>query len=135
MRFFYSMELEKDENVILDDGYWGSNKKLVLTNNRLLVLKRKGKVISNWEIENEVALDEIKEAYGMVDVFTSLSCLILKLKNKEQLLFNFRLTDAQMSGIEGNIETFISGKTREITSKFSTGINNQIHKISQKNST
>ena len=66
------MELEKDENVILNDGFWGSNKKLVLTNKRLLVQKRKGSVISKWEIEHEILLEEIEETYGMIDVFTSL---------------------------------------------------------------
>ena len=129
------MELEKDENVILDDGFWGSNKKLVLTNKRLLVQKRKGSVISKWEIEHEIFLEEIEETYGMIDVFTSLSSLILKLKNKEQLLFNFRLIDSQMPRLGGDIETNIAMKTKEITNKYLTGINNQIHKKSQKYST
>jgi tRNA A22 N-methylase len=129
------MGLEKDENVILDDGYWGSNKKLVLTNKRLLVQKRKGTVTSKWEIENEILLEEIEEAYGMIDVFTSLSSLILKLKNKEQLLINFRLVDSQMPGLTGNTGTFISMKTREITNKYLKRINNQIYKKSQKHST
>jgi tRNA A22 N-methylase len=129
------MGLEKDENVILDDGYWGSNKKLVLTNKRLLVQKRKGTVTSKWEIENEILLEEIEEVYGMIDVFTSLSSLILKLKNKEQLLINFRLVDSQMPGLTGNSGTFISMKTKEITNKYLKGINNQIHKKSQKHST
>jgi tRNA A22 N-methylase len=129
------MGLEKDENVILDDGYWGSNKKLVLTNKRLLVQKRKGTVTSKWEIENEILLEEIEEVYGMIDVFTSLSSLILKLKNKEQLLINFRLVDSQMPGLTGNSGTFISMKTKEITNKYLKGINNQIYKKSQKHST
>ncbi|MFC1487854.1 hypothetical protein ACFLRN_09245 [Thermoproteota archaeon] len=129
------MELEKDENVILDDGFWGSNKKLVLTNKRLLVQKRKGSVISKWEIEHEILLEEIEETYGMIDVFTFLSSLILKLKNKEQLLFNFRLIDSQMPRLGGDIETNIAMKTKEITNKYLTGINNQIQKKSQKRST
>ena len=125
------MELEKDEDVILDDGFWGKNKKLVLTNKRLLVQKRKGTVISNWEIEYEILLEEIEEAFGMIDVFTSLSSLILKLKNKEQLLFNFRLIDSQMPKFDGVIETNIAAKTKDITNKYLTGINNQIRKESQ----
>ena len=129
------MELEKDENVILDDGYWGSNKKLVLTNKRLLVQKRKGTVISKWEIEHEILLEEIKEAYGMIDVFTSLSSLILKLKNKDQLFFNFKLIDSQMPGLGGDIGINNAIKTKKITNKYLTGINNQIHNKSQKHST
>ena len=129
------MELEKDEDVILDDGFWESNKKLVLTNKRLLVQKRKGNVISKWEIEYEILLEEIEEAYGMIDVFTSLSSLILKLKNKEQLLFNFRLIDSQMPRLGGENETNIAMKTKEITNKYLTGINNQIHSKSHKHST
>jgi len=122
------MELEKDENVILDDGYWGSNKKLVLTNKRLLVQKRKGNFTSKWEIENEIILDEIEEVYGMIDVFTSLSSLILKLKNKEQLLINFRLIDSQMPELAGDTGTCIPLKTKEITNRYLIGINNQIQK-------
>jgi hypothetical protein len=129
------MELEKDENVILDDGFWGPNKKLVLTNKRLLVQKRKGTVMPRWEIKHEIPFEEIEEAYGMLDVFTSLSSLILKLKNKEQLLFNFRLIDAQMPRLEEYIDTSIALKTKEITNKYLTGINNQIHKKTQKHST
>ena len=128
------MELEKDEKVILDDGYWGSNKKLVLTNKRLLVQKRKGTVTSKWEIENEILLDEIEEVYGMIDVFTSLSSLILKLKNKEQLLINFRLIDSQMPSLGGDTGTFLPMKTKEITDKYLTGINHQIQKKLQKHS-
>ena len=70
----------------------------------------------------------------MIDVFTSLSSLILKLKNKDQLLFNFRLIDSQMPGLKGDIETFIPMKTKEITDKYLTGINHQIHKKLQKHS-
>jgi len=129
------MELEKDENVILDDGFWESNKKLVLTTKRLLVQKRKGTIISKWKNENEILLEEIEEAYGMIDVFTSFSSLILKLKNKEQLLFNFRLIDSQMSRLGGDTGTFIPLKTKKITDKYLTAINHQIHKKLQKHST
>ena len=129
------MELEKDENVILDDGFWGLNKKLVLTNKRLLVQKRQGMVISKWEIEHEILLEEIEEANGMMDVFTSLSSLILKLKNKDQLLFNFKLIDSQMPRLGEDIGTNIATKTKEITNKYLKSINNQIHKKSQNHST
>ena len=120
------MKLRKDENVILDNGFWGPNKKLVLTNMRLLVQKRKRTVKSNWEIENEILLEEIEEAYGMIDVFTSLSSLVLKLKNKDQLLFNFRLIDSQMPSLKEDSANHISEQTKEITDKFTKAINQQI---------
>lgn len=126
MRFFYVMKLEKGENLILDDGFWGSNKMLVLTNTRLVVQKRKGTIKSKWEIENEILLEEIEEAYGMIDVFTSLSSLVLKLKNNDQLLFNFRLVDSQMPGLGEDSKNFISTKTKEITDKYLKAINQQI---------
>ena len=128
------MELEKDEKVILDDGFWGLKTKLVLTNKRLLVQKRKGTITSKWIIENETPLEEIEEAYGMIDVFTSLSSLILKLKNKDQLLFNFRLIDSQMPSLEGDTGSLVPIKTKEITNKYLTGINHLIHKKLQKHS-
>ena len=83
------MELEKDENVILDDGFWGLNKKLVLTNKRLLVQKRKGTIISKWEIEHEILLEEIEDAYGMIDVFTSLLKLNFEAKKQRTTTFQF----------------------------------------------
>jgi len=124
------MILRKDENVILDNVFWGPNKKLVLTNMRLLVQKRKGTVKSNWEIENEILLEEIEEVYGMIDVFTSLSSLVLKLKNKDQLLFNFRLIDSQMPSLKEDSANHISKQTKEITDKFTKAINQQIYKKS-----
>lgn len=122
------MELEEDENTILDDGFWGSKKKLVLTNKRLIVQKQEGIIRLTWKLENEILLEEVEEAYGMLDVFTSLSSLILKLKNNEQLIFNFRLVDTQMSMFGGDTRFSIPMKTKEITDKYLTEINNQILK-------
>lgn len=122
------MELEKDEDLILDDGLWGSNKKLVLTTKRLLVQKRKGTVISKWEVEYEIRLEEIEEASGMIDVFTSLSSLILKLKNKEHLFVNFSLIDPQLCRLERDPESDLAVKTKEITNKYLAIIKSLIHR-------
>ena len=126
--FFIFMELEKDEDLILDDGLWGSNKKLVLTTKRLLVQKRKGTVISKWEVEYEIRLEEIEEASGMIDVFTSLSSLILKLKNKEHLFVNFSLIDPQLCRLERDPESDLAVKTKEITNKYLAIIKSLIHR-------
>lgn len=122
------MELEKDEVLILDDGLWGKNKKLVLTTKRLLVQMRKGTVISKWEVEYEIRLEEIEEAYGMVDVFTSLSSLILKLKNNEHFFVNFRLIDPQLCRLERDPESDLAVKTKEITNKYLRAIKRLIHR-------
>ena len=127
------MELEEDENVILDDGFWGSKKKLVLTNKRLLVQNGNGIFRLRWKTENEIPLNEIEEAYGMMDTFTSLSSLILKLKNNEKLHFIFRLIDSQMLSLVGDAGTLIPMKTRAITDKYVTAINHQIQNKFQEN--
>ena len=122
------MELEKDETVLIDECFWGSKKKLVLTNRRLLVQKRKGIVRKRWKTENEISLDEIEEAYRMMDLFTSLSSLILSLRNREKMHFVFRLTDSQMPSLIGDVGTLIPMETRAITNKYVTAINRQIQK-------
>ena len=127
------MELEEDENVILDEGFWGYRKKLVLTNKRLLVQKGKGLFRLTWKIENEIPLGEIEEAYGMMETFTSLSLLILKLKNKEQVHFNFRLTDSQMPSLMGGAGALIPMEAKAITDKYVTAINHQIQNKFQEN--
>ena len=127
------MELEEDENVILDDGFWGSKKKLVLTNKRLLVQNGNGIFRLRWKTENEIPLNEIEEAYGMMDTFTSLSSLILKLKNNEKLHFIFRLIGSQMLSLVGDAGTLIPMKTRAITDKYVTAINHQIQNKFQEN--
>ena len=127
------MELEEDENVILDDGFWGSKKKLVLTNKRLLVQNGNGIFRLRWKTENEIPLNEIEEAYGMMDTFTSLSSLILKLKNNEKMHFIFRLIDSQMLSLVEDAGTLIPMKTRAITDKYVTAINHQIQNKFQEN--
>ena len=92
------MDLKQDETLILDNIVWDSTKKLVLTNRRLLVYSKKSSKFShNWELHTEIALEDVQEAYGMLDVFTSLSSLVIKLKNGDVLQFTFRIVDSQES--------------------------------------
>ena len=46
-----NVELQKDEVLIFDNVVWDSNKKLVLTNKRLLVYSKKSNTFSrNWKL-------------------------------------------------------------------------------------
>ena len=112
------MELEEDENVILESYFGASKKKLVLTNKRLFI-HEKNRFGLKWKTSNKIALEEIEEAHGMVDTITSLSILVLKLKNGEQMQFTFSQRDA------GTLNPL---KSKEFRDDYLTKINQQIKK-------
>ncbi len=129
------MELEEKENIILDEGPLGYRKKLILTNKRLLVHKGKGFFKVTWKIEQEIPLTKIEEATEHMDTFTSMSSLILKLKNKEKMNFRFKLTDSQMVGsmFGGDAGSMMTIKVKAVTDKYVTAINHQINKKTEEN--
>ena len=65
--------------------FWDSKEKLVLTDDHLLIQQWKGIFRLTWNIE--ISFGE-NEDYGIMDTYTSLSSLTLKLRNKEQIHFN-----------------------------------------------
>lgn len=120
------MELEQDETLILDNIVWDSNKKLVLTNKRLLVYSKKSNSFShNWELHTEIGIADIQDAYGMFDVFTNLSSLVIKLKNEDVLQFTFRIIDSQECNLAFS-NSSIFKQSKEIMDKYLKAILQQI---------
>jgi len=123
-----NMELKRNETLILDNIVWDSNKKLVLTNKRLLVYSKKSNTFShNWELHTEIALEDIQDSYGMLDVFTNLSSLVIKLKNGDVLQFTFRTVDSQESQL-ADPNSSISKQSKETMEKYLKAIIQQITK-------
>jgi len=121
------MELDKDENIILDDGNLGFRKKLTLTNNRLIILKGKGLFKVSWKKEEEILIEEIEEAYAHVDSFTSLSVMKLRMKNGKTKDIRFKLSDSQMVGASlGDVGGAIPMKVKSITDRWVNAINKLI---------
>ena len=104
------MKLEQDEQLILDNKFPKSKRRLVLTDKRLLVQDKK-------ETISEIFLNQIKEARGVVDSLTSCSSLILNMKDGEQIQVTFEI----ISG--GHV---IPEESKKITDNFLMAINNQI---------
>ena len=128
------MELEEDEDVILDEGIFGFRKKLLLTNKRIIVQKAKGLFSVTWKTENEIPLSEIEEATEWMDPLSSQSSMILKLKNKEKIYFNFKLTDSEIAvSMLGETGSTLSIKSKAITDKYVTAINHQLNKKAEEN--
>ena len=104
------MKLEQDEQLILDNKFTKSKMRLVLTDKRLLVQKKR-------EIISEISLNQIKEAHGVLNSLTSCSSLILNMKDGEQIQVTFEvLTGGQV----------IPEESKKITDNFLIAINNQI---------
>jgi len=120
------MELEEDEEVILDNGIFGTMERLVLTNKRLLLQTGTGALFRvSWETQHEIPLSNIEEAYSEMGTFLSLSILNVRLKNKEVICFSFKLTGSQMLSTMGNHGIMVT-KVKEITDEYVTAINNRI---------
>ena len=114
------MEIEEVENELLNTVFKKSGKKLVLTNKRLLVHDRKGNFYPKWELGTEIPLEEIKEAYGTLDTITSLSILVLTLKNGEQIHITFALSSVGTSDPE---------KSETLRDKYLAVIKDEIKKL------
>lgn len=69
------LELSSGENIILEDGNIGWNRKLVLTNKRLVFLQGKGVFKKTFSVESEIPLDTIQEACMHSDTCISTSDL------------------------------------------------------------
>lgn len=123
-----SMELEKDEKIVLDKGALGFRKKLTLTNKRLIVQEGKGLLSVKWKIAEEIPIREISEAYAEVGSFTAMSTLMLKLKNGATKEFHLKLNDSQMLGsfLSTDMGTDLPMRMKFVVDRWVTAINHLI---------
>jgi hypothetical protein len=124
------IKLEEDEKILLDDALIGFRRKLVLTNKRLLVQKGKGMFNITWVFENnyQILLSDIEEATAEMDTFTSISTLVLKLKNQKKVIIRIGLNDSQLaSSMLGGLQYIGPIKLKAIVDKYMNSINHQLH--------
>lgn len=77
--------LSEGEEIILDNGNIGRNKKLVLTNKRLIFLQGKGRFNKTFHKEDEIPIEDIESAH----YDTEFGAVVLKLKNGEKEIIEF----------------------------------------------
>jgi hypothetical protein len=72
--------LSEGEEIIFDDGKIGRNKKLVLTNKRLIFLQSKGRINRTYQKEDEIPIEDIESARYDPEF----GAIMLQLKNGEK---------------------------------------------------
>ena len=72
--------LSQGESIILEDGNIGRNKKVVLTNKRLIFLESKGEFDKTYHKEDEIPIDDIEFAHYDAEF----GAIVLQLKNGEK---------------------------------------------------
>ena len=82
--------LSEGEEIIFDDGNIGRNKKLVLTNRRLIFLQGSGRFNKTYQKEDEIAIEDIESAH----YDTEFGAVTLQLKNGEKDLVEFGMSDS-----------------------------------------
>lgn len=124
------MELEKDENIILDDGPLGFRRKLTLTNKRLIIQKGEGLFRVTWKQESEIPLAEIEEAYLVADSFSALSSIKLRMKNGESVDLQLKLGDTQALGasLAADTLTDMAVRMKILNDRWISAINNRLRK-------
>ena len=127
------MQFDSGEEIILDDGYYGYRKKLTLTNKRLIIRKGKGVFSVTWELESEILLKDIEEAYidADMDVFSCSNHAMLKMKNGESLELRLELSSDATLGALGaaDIDTDMILRRKGLFNKWVFAINNQLQKL------
>ncbi len=96
--------LSEGEEIIFDDGHIGRNKKLVLTNKRLIFLESRGRLNKIYQKEDEIAIEEIESAH----YDTEFGAVSLQLKNGEKDLVAFGISNSD------NLEVMVLGTDPDI---------------------
>jgi hypothetical protein len=123
------MELSKDEDIVLDDGYVGYRQKLTLTNKRLIYSKKEGMFKTTWNVMEEIRLEQIEEAYTHTKGgLTQLSVAMLRMKDggTRELNVHFGGGDALGSLLAADTATDMAVRTKTLCDKWVNAINQQL---------
>ena len=82
--------LSEEEEIIFDDGNIGRNKRLVLTNKRLIFLQCRGRFNKTYQKEDEIAIEDIESAH----YDNEFGAVTLQFKNGEKDLIEFGMSDS-----------------------------------------
>jgi hypothetical protein len=82
--------LSEDEEIIFDDGNLGRNKKVVLTNKRLIFIQVKGRFKKTYIKEDEIRIEDVESAHYE----TGFSTIVIQLKNGEKDVIDLVRSDS-----------------------------------------
>ena len=124
------VELQDDETMILEDkGYFEGTRKILLTNKRLIFLKKKGLFGDFILFEREIPVTDISEC-TLVKSSLEGNKIEIQLKNGKS---HFLVFPAKLSALAfGSVYDFDQTRS-SITDKWLLAINQQIHKKIQEN--
>jgi RNA polymerase subunit RPABC4/transcription elongation factor Spt4 len=125
------MKLKRDENIILDNGPLGLEKKLTLTNKRLIIQKDEGVFTTHWKKEKTISLNSIEDVYLETKTLSGLSSLKLKLKNGNNFDVSLSLSDSWMinDSPDTSIDKEKSVQMKMLNYRWVRAITNQLMKL------
>jgi hypothetical protein len=123
-------ELQPNERIVLDNGNLGFRRKLMLTNQRLIIIVGKGLFNVTWSKESEIPLTEIEEVHSEIGAINALDFLKIKKKNGEIIDLFFKLSDGQIigAGIQEDTLAGMAIRQNNISTKWIIAINQQLSK-------
>jgi hypothetical protein len=89
--------LSDGEEIIFDDGNLGRNKRLILTNRRLIFLQGAGRFNKTYQKEDEILIEDIESAH----YDTAFGVIMLQLKNGEKEVIDLVGSDSFENALVG----------------------------------
>jgi len=118
--------LLEGENVILEEVRF--SQKLILTNMRLMILEKKGFFINSFNMEKEIPLEQIEEAYVEPSGAFGWSSVIVKMKKGESFNLGLKLPDSQAFAADFGGEGLagMHQRLKAINDSWANAINSQL---------
>ena len=122
------MKLREGEQIVLDDGYLGFRRKLILTNQRLIFWKKHGFFRTSWAREEEIPLTEIEEAYTEPSGTFGWSTAMLKMRSYKSIKLGLKLPDSEpfMPDLEGERLYSMHQRLKAIEDRWVDAIHSQL---------
>ncbi len=119
-------ELLKGENIILEEVSF--SQKVILTNMRLMILEKKGFFVNSFNMEKEIPLEEIDEAYVEIGGAFGWSSAIVKIKTGESFNLGLKLPDSQAFAADFGGEGLagMHQRLKAINDSWANAINSQL---------
>ena len=120
------LELLEGENIILEEVSF--SQKLILTNVRLMVFERKGFFVNSFNMEKEIPLEQIEEAYVEPGGAFGWSSAIVKMKKGESFNLGLKLSDSQAFAADFDREGLagMHQRLKAINDSWTNAINSQL---------
>jgi hypothetical protein len=126
--WYFKMELEllEGENIILEEGSF--SQKVILTNMRLMILEKKGFFRDSFNMEKEIPLEQIEEAYVESGGAFGWSSTMVKMKKGESFNLGLKLPDSQAFAADfcGEILAGMNQRLKAVNDSWVNAINSQL---------